>query len=75
MQPYDREDREAQSIGSRESVYLLINALTQILSPNYVRGYVFFLKGSLVLKPIGAMVNYIYKRCDIIFGTSPSFVS
>lgn len=29
---------------------------------------------SLVLKPIGAMVNYIYKRCDIIFGTSPSFV-
>lgn len=28
----------------------------------------------LVLKPIGAMVNYIYKRCDIIFGTSPSFV-
>lgn len=28
----------------------------------------------LVLKPIGAMVNYIYKHCDIIFGTSPSFV-
>ena len=28
----------------------------------------------LVLKPIGAMVNYIYKNCDIIFGTSPSFV-
>ncbi|EXM38187.1 glycosyl transferase family 1 [Ruminococcus albus SY3] len=29
---------------------------------------------SLVLKPIGAMVNYIYKHCDIIFATSPSFV-
>lgn len=28
----------------------------------------------LVLKPIGAMVNYIYKHCDIIFATSPSFV-
>lgn len=28
----------------------------------------------LVLKPIGAMVNYIYKYCDIIFATSPSFV-
>ena len=28
----------------------------------------------LVLKPIGAMVNYIYKRCDVIFATSPSFV-
>lgn len=28
----------------------------------------------LVLKPIGKMVNYIYKRCDVIFATSPSFV-
>ena len=28
----------------------------------------------LVLKPIGAMVNYIYKHCNIIFATSPSFV-
>lgn len=28
----------------------------------------------LVLKPIGAMVNYIYKHCDVIFATSPSFV-
>lgn len=28
----------------------------------------------LFLKPIGAMVNYIYKHCDIIFATSPSFV-
>ena len=28
----------------------------------------------LVLKPIGKMVDYIYKRCDVIFATSPSFV-
>jgi len=28
----------------------------------------------MVLKPIGAMVNYIYKHCDVIFATSPSFV-
>lgn len=28
----------------------------------------------LVIKPIGAMVNYIYKNCTHIFGTSPSFV-
>lgn len=28
----------------------------------------------LVLKPIGRMVDYIYRRCDKIFATSPSFV-
>lgn len=28
----------------------------------------------VVLKPIGAMVNYIYKHSSHIFGTSPSFV-
>ena len=28
----------------------------------------------LFLKPIGAMVDYIYKHCDLIFATSPSFV-
>ncbi len=28
-----------------------------------------------VLGPIGKMVNYIYKRCDHIFATSPSFVT
>ena len=28
----------------------------------------------LVIKPIEAMVNYIYKHCDVIFATSPSFV-
>lgn len=28
----------------------------------------------LVLLPIGKMVNYIYKNCDHIFATSPSFV-
>lgn len=28
----------------------------------------------LVLKPIRKMVNYIYKNCDQIFATSPSFV-
>lgn len=28
----------------------------------------------LVLNPIGRMVDYIYKRCDRIFATSPSFV-
>ena len=28
----------------------------------------------LVLNPIGKMVDYIYKRCDVIFATSPSFV-
>lgn len=27
-----------------------------------------------VLGPIGRMVNYIYKHCDAIFATSPSFV-
>lgn len=28
-----------------------------------------------VLGPIGKMVNYIYKRCDHIFATSPGFVT
>lgn len=28
----------------------------------------------LVIKPIEAMVNHIYKHCDVIFATSPSFV-
>lgn len=28
----------------------------------------------MVLKPIGRMVDYIYRRCDRIFATSPSFV-
>ncbi len=28
----------------------------------------------LILKPIGKMVDYIYKNCDQIFATSPSFV-
>lgn len=28
----------------------------------------------LVLKPIGRMVDYIYRRCDRVFATSPSFV-
>ncbi len=28
-----------------------------------------------VLEPIGKMVNYIYKRCDHVFATSPSFVT
>ncbi len=28
-----------------------------------------------VLGPISRMVNYIYKRCDAIFATSPSFVT
>lgn len=28
----------------------------------------------LVLNPIGRMVDYIYRRCDRIFATSPSFV-
>lgn len=28
-----------------------------------------------VLGPINRMVNYIYKRCDAIFATSPSFVT
>ena len=28
-----------------------------------------------VLGPIGRMVNYIYRRCDAIFATSPSFVT
>lgn len=28
----------------------------------------------LVLRPIGRMVDYIYKHCDQIFATSPSFV-
>lgn len=27
-----------------------------------------------VIKPIEAMVNHIYKHCDVIFATSPSFV-
>lgn len=27
-----------------------------------------------VIKPISRMVNYIYKHCDLIFATSPSFV-
>lgn len=27
-----------------------------------------------IIKPIEAMVNHIYKHCDIIFATSPSFV-
>lgn len=29
----------------------------------------------LVIKPIEAMVNHIYKHCDVIFATSPSFVN
>lgn len=29
---------------------------------------------SVILKPIGKMVDYIYKNCDHIFATSPSFV-
>ncbi len=28
----------------------------------------------LVIEPIGKMVNYIYRNCDRIFATSPSFV-
>lgn len=28
----------------------------------------------LIIKPIEAMVNHIYKHCDVIFATSPSFV-
>ena len=28
-----------------------------------------------ILKPIEKMVNYIYKRCDLILATSPSFVA
>lgn len=28
----------------------------------------------LILKPIQKMVDYIYKHCDVIFATSPSFV-
>lgn len=28
----------------------------------------------LVIKPIEAIVNHIYKHCDVIFATSPSFV-
>ena len=28
----------------------------------------------VILKPIGKMVDYIYKNCDHIFATSPSFV-
>ncbi len=28
----------------------------------------------MVLKPIGRMVDYIYRRCDRVFATSPSFV-
>lgn len=28
----------------------------------------------IVIKPIEAMVNHIYKHCDVIFATSPSFV-
>ena len=28
----------------------------------------------IILKPIGKMVDYIYKNCDHIFATSPSFV-
>lgn len=28
----------------------------------------------MVIKPIEAMVNHIYKHCDVIFATSPSFV-
>lgn len=29
----------------------------------------------LVIDPISRMVNYIYKNCNLIFGTSPSFVA
>lgn len=29
---------------------------------------------NLVLNPISRMVKYIYKNCDVIYGTSPSFV-
>lgn len=28
----------------------------------------------IILKPIGKMVDYVYKNCDHIFATSPSFV-
>ena len=47
MQPYDREDREAQSIGSRESVYLLINAPVSDTVPELCSGICFFLEGLL----------------------------
>ena len=32
------------------------------------------ISSNLVLGPIGKMVDYIYRRCDRIFATSPSFV-
>ncbi len=32
------------------------------------------IRSPMILKPIGSMVNHIYKHCDVIFGTSPSFV-
>ena len=32
------------------------------------------INSKLVLGPIGKMVDYIYRRCDRIFATSPSFV-
>ncbi|MBQ3210380.1 MAG: glycosyltransferase family 4 protein [Oscillospiraceae bacterium] len=32
------------------------------------------INSTLVLGPIGKMVDYIYRRCDRIFATSPSFV-
>lgn len=32
------------------------------------------IRSSVVIKPIEVMVNYIYKHCTHIFGTSPSFV-
>ncbi len=33
------------------------------------------IRNSIVIKPISKMVNYIYKNCDKIFATSPSFVN
>lgn len=32
------------------------------------------IKAPLIIRPIGMMVNYIYKNCRKIFATSPSFV-
>ena len=33
------------------------------------------IKSKAVINPIGKMVNWIYKRCDLIFATSESFVT
>ena len=32
------------------------------------------IRSPIIIKPIGKMVDYIYKNCDKIFATSPSFV-